>query len=408
MPQTRIVSLFPALGNHHAKLILPFVDEVIRSLDGSRDSTHVLMLYDKAEDNWKNVFRDSLSADVAIEFVPKDIWALEQALLRVPPDLLIVHSAFFPDLWRVFLLLPHLRERTIWMIWGGDLGDFTNKITFVGVRTWLTQVLDRAICRRVFPRLGQIGALVPEDGRTLQRVYPKCQNVTRLVYPLMDDGIAEAPKSARIDAKPLRVLCGNSAFANNNHAEIIAWVEHLNRPGVEWIFPLSYGPRSVSEEIAALGQARLGDNFRPLLELIPLAQYQQLLDGCDVLIFNHTQRNQQGLGNLYHLLPRGRKIFIRGDNTLTAELKSWGCHIWDTLQLEQMTWERFSAPLTKAEATANWAAYQKHASRSVARQRWRDTLSKLLDRSAQRQPTEITGSCTQLTRHLVSLMRRTT
>lgn len=381
MSNRTILSLFAASNHHHVGHIMRFMEEVLRSVGSRGHLNHILLLYDHNLTQWRELYpRMTLPVDT-IEFVRQRPWDLVSVLRRIKPDLLVIHGAYFAKLWRVLAMMPDLAARTIWIAWGGDLAQLTASHPPVSLRDVLREFLDHNVSSMLLPRLGLIGVLVQGDGCSLLQQFPNCRNVTRLFYPAIDDGPEGPPPPHVLGSGIARVICGNSAYPSNNHEELIRFVQHLSHPGVEWIFPLSYGPESEASRITRAGKASLGQAFHSLDRLLPLDEYRRWQDGCDILIFNHTNRNQQGLGSVYHFLTRGKKIYLRSDNRLYSELRSWGCVVHDTLQIPHLSWEQFAAPLTDAQARGNWEGFRKTTSRSVALQQWSEICKTILYQS---------------------------
>ena len=61
-----------------------------------------------------------------------------------------------------------------------------------------------------------------------------------------------------------------------------------------------------------------GDKFCPLMDFMPLAQYNQILDEVDIAIFAHNR--QQAMGNIINLLGRGKTVYLRADTSSYALL----------------------------------------------------------------------------------------
>lgn len=111
--------------------------------------------------------------------------------------------------------------------------------------------------------------------------------------------------------KENRILLGNSASPSNNHIDIFYRLKKLNFKG-EVICPLSYGNTEYKEKIIAEGKNILGSSFIPLVEFLPLLQYQELIRSCNIVIMNHFR--QQAMGNIISAIWHGAKVYLNQKN----------------------------------------------------------------------------------------------
>ncbi len=131
------------------------------------------------------------------------------------------------------------------------------------------------------------------------------------------------------------ILLGNSAFPSCNHLEAMDILKELDLDGRKVITPLSYGQLKYKEAILERGKALLGENFRPLLEYLPLEEYQQLTQSCGIVIMNNYR--QQAVGNILDMLYRGAKVYLSERNTFYHYLKRLQCTVFS---MEKLAKER--------------------------------------------------------------------
>jgi hypothetical protein len=118
--------------------------------------------------------------------------------------------------------------------------------------------------------------------------------------------------------------------------------------------------------VARAGQAIFGDKLVALTEFLPLADYQRLLAGIDIGIFNF--RRQQALGNIITLLGLGRKVVLRRDVSTWELLTRLGIEVHDVRSFRPVRLDpeaarrnaeivraRFSAPVLAAQLAALFA-----------------------------------------------------
>lgn len=100
---------------------------------------------------------------------------------------------------------------------------------------------------------------------------------------------------------------GNSATKTNCHIEIFNklskydWIHEL-----EIICPLSYGnEEEYRDYVIKVGYEKIGNKFKPITEYISLTKYIELLNSCDVGVFNNNR--QQGGSTILYLTRLGKK-----------------------------------------------------------------------------------------------------
>lgn len=116
----------------------------------------------------------------------------------------------------------------------------------------------------------------------------------------------QKPKSH--NRKPNRVWLGNSATPSNNHLDALAILEQLNQCYETCIMPLSYGSDEYQKWIKEAAINRLGTKAYFVEDMIPLTEYNELLNSCQFIIMPHTR--QQGLGNILQAIASGKTIYL--------------------------------------------------------------------------------------------------
>ncbi len=107
------------------------------------------------------------------------------------------------------------------------------------------------------------------------------------------------------------ILLGNSADPSNNHIDILNLLHKINFNG-KIICPLSYGNHDYSEQIKLEGKSLFGANFVPLIDFLPIKQYQEIINSCGIVVMNHFR--QQAMGNIISALYQGKKVFLNENN----------------------------------------------------------------------------------------------
>ncbi len=132
-------------------------------------------------------------------------------------------------------------------------------------------------------------------------------------------------QKAAIEVADSYVLVNHAASRNGNHKTILSRLYEISHDG-RILCPLSYGDDSIRLAIQDFGIQLFGDQFIPLLAFLPRNLYYKELDKVSVALFGH--RKQEAAGNIFYLLSKGVKIFLREDNNMMLWLKKRGFHVF--------------------------------------------------------------------------------
>jgi dTDP-N-acetylfucosamine:lipid II N-acetylfucosaminyltransferase len=224
----------------------------------------------------------------------------------------------------------------VWSGWGGDyygstydhfagqLGPRTRKLVHGAVRPtyWAGRAL-RAL--RVGPALhgaakssDVFSAPIPEDLAVFTSRFPKfAGRYSQLNYAIVEDSI--------VTPSGRDILLGNSASPTNNHLDVLERLSAQNLGGRRVIAPLSYGDPGYALSVARAGKEMLGDAFVPLMEFLPLDEYNEMLAGCGIVVMGH--RRQEGLGNVLRALWQGSALVFDSRNPIVRHLRSHGVDV---------------------------------------------------------------------------------
>ena len=217
----------------------------------------------------------------------------------------IVHSLFDNKLTLLLALQPWALSKCVWVIWGGDLyGSLRTADT-------LTGRLLSAIRGFVIRRLGGIVTMIDGDYEIARDHFgTRARRYSSFVYP---SNLVPTPSEAPAEHDGINVLLGNSADPSNHHFEVLDQLAALGHSELHVIAPLSYGDKAYAAKVIAYGTKLFGNKFHALEHFMPREEYEILLKGVDIAIFNHDRK--QALGNIITLLGMGKKVYIR--NTVT-------------------------------------------------------------------------------------------
>lgn len=291
-------------------------------------------------------------------------------------DALIVHYLGLPGA-RLIKRAPH-RVRVVWSAWGGDyyelvpsaesdlLGPSTRRLMEqlgppAGDRSVAGRVraLIRPLRRRLVVdptlrdavrRVDFFSAPVPSDFDVVRRAVP---GWTRAEYAQLNYVSVERTLSRGLRSVTGEdVLVGNSASSTNNHADVFDQLARLELGSRKVVVPLSYGDLEYRDAVIAYGRRTLGARFEPIVDFMPLAQYNDVISRCSIAVMGH--RRQEGVGNIATLMQAGARVFIDRVSPVFRDLTDRGAVVSGIDELARVGAAAF-APLTNEERNTNRA-----------------------------------------------------
>lgn len=277
---------------------------------------------------------------------------------------IVLHGLWSDAINRLLYALPGLARKSHWVIWGGDLYQAIPTEPTPG---WLHQEIVR---QGVISQLGGMAG-IPGDMVLAQKRYGgQAQHLSTFAYP---SNIAPRHAPPPSDRAGVRILVGNSATETNCHLDAFALIARHATPDMEVHCPLSYGDTRYRDLVVANGRALFGDRFKPMLEMLPLAAYNDFLSGIDIAVMHHNR--QQAMGNIVSLLALGKKVFMRPDQAHSRYLQQLGMATWDLNQFDP-------SPLPADLRARNIEVARTH----FCADRLADDLAQLFQQDRRRQP----------------------
>lgn len=126
-------------------------------------------------------------------------------------------------------------------------------------------------------------------------------------------------------------------------------IASLNLGARKVYVPLSYSCiKRYKRCVLEGGHKLLGDRFCPLLDFMPLEEYNKLQLSISVAIYGNWR--QEAAGNILVFLFIGSKVFLSKRNPVYEWALSHGLKVFE---LEGITQEQLDAPLTASEKISN-------------------------------------------------------
>jgi len=278
--------------------------------------------------------------------------------LAAGAEVLLVHYMFPSWAGIVADLPPHLT--VVWCGFGGDYAG-TLRDPNAGLLAPLTSELQGRIAEPLTMRGRALRArrawLGRNNGRNLRAASERARFFSAPVradlgvftarfpgftgeFVQLNYGTAEELAPTRSTPIGEHVLVGNSATLPNNHLDVFARLSGLRSDGRKVIVPLSYGePAAYREAVLAAGARLFGSDFVPVLDHLPLHEYQELVSSCEFVLMGH--RRQQGLGNVLTALLGGATVLLDRLNPVFTELSAAGAHVGDLYNPAAVSLEQY-------------------------------------------------------------------
>jgi dTDP-N-acetylfucosamine:lipid II N-acetylfucosaminyltransferase len=312
---------------YHLLHVSNYPEKYVKFLIRNKDSFNLDKHHFIIETNDKKLFSPDIMNEIRYSVTKKGWDVYRYIKFTKEDDKIIVHYLGNPRHLLMFGLFPHLLQRVVWSIWGGD-AYFVNYLT----ESWLFYSYE-LLRKRIIPRVPLITCVVKGDYDFVVSRYNSTARYLKSIYPSdLNDESFVALCAREINKTSKSVLIGNSADAANNHCEVITALGKYRDEIDEILVPLSYGgSQEYILRVISLGRDYFGSKFKPLTELMPSAAYSAVLNSAKVQVFNHY--HQEGLGNAVSMLALKKRIFIRGDISSFAYFKDLGIQVYDTRDL---------------------------------------------------------------------------
>ncbi len=265
-------------------------------------------------------------------------------------DLIVFHS--LPRNFGKLITLIPTNVKILWIGWGYDYYEhfaggikkylapktyryfFKHKIKTILFKPLrlVKNLVEGFNLKRIFSRIDYFAPVLNNE-------YELCRNNLSLKkakyidwqYPLFTNNKTDL---GYIDDEASDILLGNSASYTCNHIEIIDLLfERKLSTNNKIIIPLSYGDNIYQKFIIDYAKKRFGNNVIPLVDFIPLTQYNKTISNCRYVIMNHLR--QQAMGNIYERLLCGASVFLNTDNPAYDFCCKLGLKIFSIKDLEE-------------------------------------------------------------------------
>ncbi len=252
------------------------------------------------------------------------IFALREA------DVVVFHSFIFLESMLLVFLSPLRPKKMYWFVYGHELYDFIPPYN-----SW-RKILHHFIKVQLIRKVDYVVAYMENDYKLARKWYgTTAKQFPCIKYP----SNIFRPSSGNKTEESINVLVGYSASDALNYDELIEKVRPFSSYPAKFYFILSYGDQKIISEVMKMGREVLGDKFYPVLNFMPLQDYDALISTMDVVIMTHNR--QKAMGTLIQLLGNGAKVYLPAGLSHSLFFKKIGVRIFnpDEFNLEKISIE---------------------------------------------------------------------
>lgn len=239
----------------------------------------------------------------------------------------MLHGLFNIKVVLVLALCPWVLPKCHWVIWGGDLYQFTKN-----QNTWRSRMKE-LLRRFVISRIGHLVTYIKGDVELARQWYGAKGKYHECIMYLSN--VVDPKLAVQSQPEPghngLNIVLGNSADPSNNHIEALERLLPFKEENIRIYAPLSYGDQKHAKKVIGQGKEWFGDKFIPMTDFITFDKYLRFLTSLDVAIFNHQR--QQAMGTTITLLGMGKTVFMRTDVSQWSFLNELGIKLNDACDL---------------------------------------------------------------------------
>ena len=236
----------------------------------------------------------------------------------------ICHSLFDCEL--VDYLFTHkdvLQQKAYWVIWGGDLYNATEEKSE-------KEYFVKANCK------GYISVIDGDCQKASEKYNSTPQTFNACYTAPITKGMLDNKKEKH---DYIRVQINNSC--DRTTLEMLDILSRFKTENIKIKTVLSYGEMSAKDEIIQKGERIFGENFEHIDTLLTPEEYATEMARNDILVLNLDR--QQGAGNCSASLAVGVKVFVKKEVTMYNYFSSHGIKLFDTRQIERMSFREFAS-----------------------------------------------------------------
>ncbi len=287
-------------------------------------------------------------------------------------DVIIWHGLICPGTQSLLLFLhPSFLKKTVWIIHGIDLINFIREDK--SFTSFVVNILNKSIRKRI----PFVVCLTPEDKEIyIEKFSDAKKNVYTIFKPLGKDTfdrLLSLRNPAPRNNGRVYVQIAHNAYTFNNHLKLLQAIsKYKDESNIRVLLPLSYGndwtniTPHYKENVVNYATSVFGERAIPILKLMPIEEYDELLWNVDISIFGALRQN--ALGNIIRLLLFGNKVFLPQKSPLYHFFNENGIKVFPTESIRDMSYKEFCKPQTCSDKVAEFICKSYHP--DCAYKRW--------------------------------------
>lgn len=126
--------------------------------------------------------------------------------------------------------------------------------------------------------------------------------------------------------KGKNIFLGNAATIDSNHIEALLRLKRLGIGDRQIVMPMSYGELWVRNMGIKVGRFLFGRKIRPIVDFLPLDEYNSLMLDCSVMIQPHLREHAHG--NIMTGLWLGMRVYLSENCIDYNHFKHIGCKVY--------------------------------------------------------------------------------
>lgn len=331
----------------------PFINYVVKHFDQYGNSDYVV------------VQRGGASCEVKYSDRVKLIHTNSE-ILELQNSLSLYNAVIFHGLFGEWSasLLNAVPENVVvaWMCWGGEVYGRENMDKWLAPYSKLVYHIKQYFRQRknkvkqcffvpipLFRKISYCLLDMQEELDYTNRLFSTSMKMLPYNYYTIEDTIRGLKDSF---ATGNNVFVGNCCAIDGNLPDVYVALAKCYLKGFNGkvISPLSYGELGYRKWIYIMGKLLLGRKFVPLIDYLPLEEYNKIIYSCGAMI--QAQHHPQAQGNIITALWLGMRVYLYEDNLTYKYFKRLGVNIFSLNEIFKSKYIN-SSPLNRKETQHN-------------------------------------------------------
>nr|WP_320057199.1 TDP-N-acetylfucosamine:lipid II N-acetylfucosaminyltransferase [uncultured Bacteroides sp.] len=193
-----------------------------------------------------------------------------------------------------------------------------------------------------------VTSTIEDDHDVLLKYYPDLKSKPWGEFSYYPIDVVMGSELKDVWAEGSNIQIGHCGSHTNNHEYAFRILSKLDIHG-KVIVPLSYsGKKEYKEAVIKQGQRLFGESFIPIMDFLPLADYNRLMASSSFAIYANWR--QEAVGNILVSLYLGSKVFLSNRNPILGWARRHGFIVFE---LEKIGVGDLATPLAEKDRFNN-------------------------------------------------------